>query len=119
MIQRKHGSLIAVSSPLSRMGWPGTLAHAAAKAGVDSMVRTLAMELGPHNIRVNAIAPGAVATDSNPMTEEAKKMNINMTPLRRVAQPEDIAGAIHLLALDEAQFITGSYTSASGGLQML
>jgi 3-oxoacyl-[acyl-carrier protein] reductase len=118
MILRKHGNLIAVSSPLSRMGWPGTLAHAAAKAGVDSMVRTLAVEFGPHGLRVNTIAPGAVATDSNPMSEEAKQMNVRMTPLRRVAQPEDIAGAIYLLALDEARFITGSYTSASGGLQM-
>jgi 3-oxoacyl-[acyl-carrier protein] reductase len=118
MIERQRGSLIAVSSPLSRMGWQGTLAHAAAKAGVDSMVRTLAVELGQYGIRVNTVAPGAVPTDSNPMSEEAKQMNINLTPLRRVARPEDIAGAIYLLALDEAQFITGSYTSASGGLQM-
>lgn len=118
MIRRKQGNLIAVSSPLSRMGWPGSLAHAAAKAGVDSMVRTLAVELGPHGIRVNAIAPGAVSTASNPMSEEAKQMNVALTPLGRVAEPEDIAGAIYLLALDEAKFITGSYTSASGGLQM-
>src|SRR6266542_255686 len=118
MIERKQGNLIAVSSPLSRMGWPGTLAHAAGKAGVDSIVRTLAVELGPHGIRVNTIAPGAVSTDSNPMSEEAKQMSVRMTPLRRVAQAEDIAGAIYLLALDEAQFITGSYTSASGGLQI-
>jgi 3-oxoacyl-[acyl-carrier protein] reductase len=118
MIERQHGSMIAVSSPLSRMGWPGTLAHAAAKAGVDSMVRTLAVELGPHGIRVNTVAPAAVSTDSNPMSEEAKQMNISLTPLGRVAQPEDVAGAIYLLALDEARFITGNYTSATGGLQM-
>lgn len=115
MIQRNRGNLIAVSSPLSRMGWPGSLAHAAGKSGVDAMARTLAVELGPHGIRVNTIAPGAVQTDSNPMSEEAKEMNARTTPLRRVAQAEDVAGAIYLLALDEAGFISGSYTAASGG----
>jgi NAD(P)-dependent dehydrogenase (short-subunit alcohol dehydrogenase family) len=79
------------------------------------MARTLAVELGPHGIRVNTIAPGAVKTDSNPMTEEAKEMNRRTTPLRRVTQAEDVAGAIYLLALDEAGFISGSYTAASGG----
>ncbi|GHO99474.1 beta-ketoacyl-ACP reductase [Reticulibacter mediterranei] len=115
MIQRKQGSIIAVSSPLSRMGWPGTLAHATGKAGVDAMARTLAVELGPHGIRVNTIAPGAVKTDSNPMPKEAEEMNIRTTPLGRVTQAEDVAGAIYLLALDEAGFISGSYTAASGG----
>jgi len=118
MIQRNRGSLIAVSSPLSRMGWPGSLAHAAGKSGVDAMARVLAQELGPHGIRVNTIAPGAVPTDSNPMSEEAKEMTRRTTPLRRVAQAEDVAGAIYLLALDEAGFISGSYTAASGGQYM-
>lgn len=115
MIQRKQGSIIAISSPLSRMGQPGALAHATGKAGVDAMARTLAVELGPHGIRVNTIAPGAVKTGSNPMTEEMEALMAKTTPLGRVTRAEDVAGAIYLLALDEAGFISGSYTAASGG----
>jgi len=115
MIQRKQGNLIAISSPLSHMGQSGALAHATGKAGVDAMARTLAVELGPHGIRVNTIAPGAVKTASNPMSEEMKEMIIRTTPLGRAPQAEDVAGAIYLLALDEAGFISGSYTVASGG----
>ena len=92
--------------------------EAAGKSGVDAMIRVLAPELGPHSIRVNIIAPGDVSTASNPMREEAKQANACMTHLRRIAQPEDVAGAIYLLALDEAQFITRSYTSASGSIYM-
>ncbi len=115
MRERRRGNLIAISSPLSRMGQSGALANATGKAGVDAMVRTLAVELGPYGIRVNTIAPGAVKTASNPMTEEMEEMLRRTTPLGRVTQAEDVAGAIYLLALDEAGFISGSYTAASGG----
>jgi 3-oxoacyl-[acyl-carrier protein] reductase len=119
MIQRKRGNLIAVSSTISRLNREGTVAHAAGKSGVDAMMRVLAQELGPYGIRVNTIAPGPVETDATAaISAEIKQMTARMAPLRRIAQPEDIAGAIYLLALDEAQFITGSYTSVSGGIYM-
>jgi 3-oxoacyl-[acyl-carrier protein] reductase len=119
MIQRKRGNLIAVSSTTSRLNREGTVAHTAGKSGVDAMMRILAQELGPYGIRANTIAPGVVETAATAaISDEIKQARARMSPLRRIAQPEDIAGAIYLLARDEAQFITGSYTSVSGGIYM-
>lgn len=119
MIQRKRGNLIAVSSTISRLSLEGSIAHAAGKSGVDAMVRVLAQELGPHGIRVNTIAPGMVETEASAgQSDESKRMAARRSSLRRIAQPEDIAGAIYLLALGEAGFLTGSYLSVSGGTYM-
>lgn len=119
MIQRKRGNLIGVSSTISRLSREGSIAHAAGKSGVDAMVRVLAQELGPHGIRVNTIAPGLVETEASAgQSEETRQMAARWSPLRRLAQPEDIAGAIYLLALGEAGFLTGSYLSVSGGTYM-
>ncbi|HZR43098.1 MAG TPA: SDR family oxidoreductase [Ktedonobacteraceae bacterium] len=120
MIQRKRGNLIAVSSGASRLSLEGSVAQAAGKAGVDAMVRVLARELGPHGIRVNTIAPGWVETDATAGLEAGKLKAASETPLgARIAQPEDIAGAIYLLALGEAQFLTGTYITVNGGYSML
>jgi 3-oxoacyl-[acyl-carrier protein] reductase len=119
MVERKHGNIIAVSSTVSRSGVAGTTAHAAGKSGVDAFVRVLAAELGPYGIRVNAIAPGLVRTEATAhWSEERIQALSRMFPLRRVAQPEDVAGAIVLLASDDAGFITGNYISVSGGAYM-
>jgi len=115
MVQRKRGHLIAISSGLGRLGFPGTIAHAVGKSGVDAMVRVLAQEYGPYGIRVNTIAPGKVKTDQN---TETKHLIDRAIPLGYIAQPEDIAGAIYLLALKEAQYITGAYISVNGGSHM-
>lgn len=120
MIEHKRGCIIAVSSGASRQASPGFCAHSTAKAGLDGFVKSLALELGPHGIRVNAIAPGLTVTDATAfIRQEQKDAAAQMTPLRRNGLPEDVAGAILLLASEEARFITGAYLPVSGGIQML
>jgi len=119
MIERNKGNIIAVSSGLSRSPGPGFIAHSTAKSGLDSFAKSLAMELGPHGIRVNVIAPGLTLTDATAfMPEEMKQVISANTPLRRIALPEDIAGAILLMASDHSGFVSGTYTPVSGGVQM-
>ncbi|MBW4577408.1 MAG: SDR family oxidoreductase [Aphanothece sp. CMT-3BRIN-NPC111] len=120
MIEHKRGCIIAVSSGLSRSSGEGFCAHSTAKSGLDGFVKNLALELGPHGIRVNAVAPGLTETDATAFQpQERKDAMAQMTPLRRIGLPEDIAGAILLLASEEAKFITGAYLPVSGGIQML
>ncbi len=119
MIERNRGNIIAVSSGLSRQPGPGFIAHSTAKSGLDSFAKSLALELGPNGIRVNVIAPGLTITDATAFTpEEMKQMIAANTPLRRLAQPEDVAGGILMLASDHSEFISGTYTPVSGGIQM-
>jgi 3-oxoacyl-[acyl-carrier protein] reductase len=83
------------------------------------MVKVLARELGPHGIRVNAVAPGMVETEATAhWTSQRKQMVAHLAPLRRIATPEDVAGAIFLLASNEAQYITGTYLTVNGGIFM-
>lgn len=120
MVEQRRGCIIAVSSVASRYASEGFCSHSTAKSALDGFVKSLALELGPHNIRVNAIAPGVTVTDAlSPMSQEWKDNMAQMTPLRRNGQPEDVAGAILLLASDEAGFITGSYLMVNGGSQMI
>lgn len=120
MVQRRKGNIIAISTGLSRHPGLGFLAHSSAKAALDAFVRSLAFELGPHGIRVNVIAPGLVETDATAfMSNEQKDAFAQSAPLRRVAMPEDIAGAVLLLASGEARFITGAYLPVNGGTQMV
>lgn len=78
------------------------------------------MELGSYSIRVNAVAPGLTQTDATASQPQQQKDAIaGMTPLKRLGQPEDVAGAILLLASEEARFITGAYLPVGGGIQML
>lgn len=123
MIERGHGSIVAVSSTTSRNIRPGSIAHSAGKSTVDSIVRSLAAELGPHGIRVNTVAPGATDTDANranrikhPEMAEAIRQ---MTPLGRMARPEDVAEVILMLASPAASFVTGNYIAVDGGITML
>ena len=113
------GSLIFISSVNGLMGAPLQGIYAMTKAAVVSMTKTLAVELGPSNIRVNAIAPGLVETKfsqalvSNP---DIVKRMVDRTPLGRYAQPEEIAGAALYLASDAASFVTGHTLVVDGGL---
>lgn len=120
MIEQNRGSIIAVSSGLSRYPDRGFSAHSTAKSGLDAFIKSLALELGPHGIRANVVAPGLVLTDATAqLPQERKDASAQMVPLKRNALPEDIAGAILLLASEEARFISGAYLPVSGGLQML
>jgi len=120
MIQRGRGCIIAVSSGLSRQPGPGFSAHTTAKSGLDGFMKSLALELGPHGIRVNVVAPGLTETDATAFYPEAAKLAAgSRLPLGRIGQPEDVAGVIALLASDEAGYLTGQYLSAGGGGLML
>lgn len=120
MVEQRKGCIIAVSSIASRYASEGFISHSSAKSALDGFVKSLALELGPNGIRVNAIAPGLTTTDATSfISQESKESVALLTPLRRNGQPEDVAGAILLLASDEARFITGSYLMVNGGMQML
>jgi 3-oxoacyl-[acyl-carrier protein] reductase len=120
MVERRSGAIILISSGLSRHpGW-GFCAHSTAKSALDGFAKSLALELGPHGIRVNVVAPGLTLTDATSrIPEERKQASARQTPLGRNGLPEDIAGAVVMLAGDEARFITGAYLPVSGGTQML
>ncbi|MEY2933454.1 MAG: hypothetical protein RL033_4203 [Pseudomonadota bacterium] len=120
MLQRKSGSIVAVSSSLSKRTNEGFLAQSTAKAAVDAFVRALASELGPGGVRVNTVAPGLTLTDAAfPMSAANKALIASKSPLRRNGVPEDIAGAVLFLASDLSQFMTGTYVPVDGGHTML
>jgi len=120
MQQKKYGKIVLVSSTLSREPGHGFAAHCAAKAAMDSLARTMALELGPSNIFVNVVGPGLTRTDATAgmpagvFTETAAH-----TPLQRVAEPEDIANVVMFLASDMAGHLTGQYIPVNGGEFMI
>ena len=115
------GSIINISSLASTAGLAGSSVYSATKAAVDSLTRTLAAELGPRNIRVNAINPGMVDTEgarSGGFTEgDIRKEIESRTPLGRIGQPRDIAPAAVFLASDDAAWITGETLLIAGGIR--
>jgi 3-oxoacyl-[acyl-carrier protein] reductase len=120
MIESGRGCIIAVSSGLSRHPGRGFCAHSTAKSGLDAFVRALALELGPHGIRVNTVSPGLTITDATSfLPQAAKDASARATPLGRNAEPEDVAGVILAVAADTSGFMTGAYLPASGGSLML
>jgi 3-oxoacyl-[acyl-carrier protein] reductase len=120
MIEQGRGCIIAVSSGLSRHPGHGFCAHSTAKSGLDAFARALALELGPHGIRVNTVSPGLTITDATSfLPQEAKDASARATPLGRNAEPEDIAGVILAMAADATGFMTGAYMPVSGGSLML
>lgn len=112
------GAMVFVASASGLTSAPMHAPYGAAKAGLMSWVRSLAVELGPKGIRVNAVAPGLVWTPrvSQFVGEEGREQNIKNTPLRRIAQPSDIASGILYLASDLAGFVTGQTLSIDGGV---
>jgi 3-oxoacyl-[acyl-carrier protein] reductase len=120
MMKAKSGCIIAISTGLSRHALEGFVAHSIAKSGLDAFVKCLALELGPFGIRVNAVAPGLVATDATAFVPaDRRQATAKATPLRRIGEPDDVAGAALMLALPAAKFVTGVYLPVSGGVQML
>lgn len=120
MIERKCGSIIAVSSTMSKHPQSGYSAHSAAKAALDAFVRTMAIELGPDGIRINTVAPGLTITDATAaMSKRIKETAAENCPLKRNGIPRDVSGAILFLASDLSQFMTGTYLPVDGGYTML
>ena len=115
------GSVVNIGSIISESGSPGSAIYSGTKGAVDSITRSLAKELGPKNIRVNAVNPGITVTEGvqsagflgGPMEQQM----IQMTPLGRIGQPGDIAPVVAFLASDDAHWITGSLLQVAGGLR--
>ncbi|MBQ7895409.1 MAG: 3-oxoacyl-ACP reductase FabG [Oscillospiraceae bacterium] len=115
MIARGSGVILSTSSMVSISGQPSGFAYPASKYAVNGLTVSLARELGPKGIRVNAVAPGITETDMmKAVPQEVIQPMIERIPLRRLGQPEDIANAFLFLASDEASYITGVVLSVDG-----
>jgi 3-oxoacyl-[acyl-carrier protein] reductase len=122
MVEQKYGKMVFLSST-SALGNRGQANYSAAKAGLQGMARTLAIELGPFNINVNSVAPGFVETRMTRATSERLGIDFeafkigaaSQIPLRRVGQPEDIASVIAFLCSDESSFVSGQTIYVRGG----
>jgi 3-oxoacyl-[acyl-carrier protein] reductase len=125
MVPAKYGKILNLSS-VSALGNRGQANYSAAKMGVQGFTRTLALELGPYGINVNAIAPGFIVTEMTDATavrlkmepEQLRQMNADANPVRRVGYPEDIAAAAAFLCSDEASYITGQTLYVDGGAKV-
>ncbi len=113
--QAQGGRIIALASTAAQSARVGGASHCASKAGVVMLTKVLALELGPHGITVNAVAPGLVPRPDHPSSAEYQDAFRRMVPLGRLGQAQDIAHAIRFLASDEAAWITGEVLTVDGG----
>jgi 3-oxoacyl-[acyl-carrier protein] reductase len=119
MMKKRGGAIVNVSSIVGVHGNWGQTNYAASKAGIIGFTKSLARELGSRGVRANVVAPGYVKTQlTDVLPEEATKAMLDNTPLGRLGEPEDIAGAVRFLCSDEASFITGEVLLVDGGLGM-
>lgn len=115
MLLRRKGCIVNVSSLSGQVGNPGQANYAASKAGLIALTKTLAMELGPRGIRVNAVAPGLIETE---MISEVKGIDLmkSRIPMARLGQAEEVASVVSFLCSTDASYVTGQTISVNGGL---
>ncbi|HEX7715611.1 MAG TPA: 3-oxoacyl-[acyl-carrier-protein] reductase [Bacillota bacterium] len=119
MIKQRSGKIINIASVIGIMGNAGQANYAASKGGIISFTKTMARELGKRNIRVNAIAPGFIASKmTEVLSEEARNNLLEQIPLGSLGQPEYVAQAVLFLASPEASYITGHVLNVDGGMAM-
>jgi 3-oxoacyl-[acyl-carrier protein] reductase len=119
MMRKRAGAIVNVSSIVGLHGNWGQTNYAASKAGIVGFTKALAKELGSRGVRANVVVPGYVQTRlTEALPEDATQTMLAATPLGRLGEPEDVAGAVRFLASDEASFITGAVLLVDGGLGM-
>ncbi len=119
MMRRRSGAIVNVSSIVGVHGNWGQTNYAASKAGIIGFTKSLAKELGSRNVRANVVAPGYVKTQlTDVLPEGATQTMLDATPLGRLGDPEDVAGAVRFLCSDDARFVTGAVLLVDGGLGM-
>ena len=119
MMKRRAGAIVNVSSIVGVHGNWGQTNYAASKAGIIGFTKSLAKELGSRNVRANVVAPGYVRSQlTDVLPEAATEAMLANTPLGRLGDPEDVAGAVRFLSSDEAKFVTGAVLLVDGGLGM-
>ncbi len=131
MIEQRYGRIVNISSMAGKTGEPLTSPYCAAKFGVIGFTQAVALEVGKHNVTINAVCPGPVNTEliQKSVAQSAaikgvspeqflQEFFVDPTPLGRIAEPADVARAVVFLASDEAEFITGSSLNVSGGREM-
>jgi 3-oxoacyl-[acyl-carrier protein] reductase len=119
MMKARKGAVINVSSVVGGMGNPGQANYCASKAGLEGLTRSLAREYADRSIRVNAVAPGFIATDmTEALGEKAREALVERIPLGRLGTAEDVAEMVAFLASDRASYITGQVFHVNGGMHM-
>ncbi|MBX5474045.1 MAG: 3-oxoacyl-[acyl-carrier-protein] reductase [Thermoleophilia bacterium] len=119
MMRKRSGAIVNVSSIVGIHGNWGQTNYAASKAGIIGFTKALARELGSRGVRANVVAPGYIRTQlTEVLPEEATETMLRNTPLGRLGDPKDVAGAVRFLCSDEASFITGDVLLVDGGLGM-
>lgn len=115
------GKIICMSSVHQEIPWAGHVNYASSKGGIKMLMESMAQELGPHRVRVNAIGPGAIRTPINTAawkTPEAYKSLMTLVPYKRIGEPDDIAQAAAWLASDHADYVTGATLFVDGGMTL-
>ena len=118
MKQQSKGKIINISSETFFTGSHGFVHYVSSKGAIIGMTRSLAIELGPHNININALAPGFTDTEASRTIADVNKYDISRTPIKRLEQPSDLIGALVFFASDESDFITGQTLLVDGGRAM-
>lgn len=116
MLERKYGKIITIGSSFSDKPNPNLVHYATAKAALEGFTRAMAFELAPKGIRVNMVSPSMIATDlTADIPEKLKLLSAMQTPLRRLALPEDVAGAVSFLASEKSDYLSGEVIRINGG----